>query len=160
MPIQISVKVTNGKLVRQGLEKLDQEIPKIGQQRIYNTMLRIRRRLATPPRRPWYPLDWDSDRQRRFVLAMLRKRGSLPYRPTGRYEKNWHIVKQKAGYSIENTSSFARYASGSASGEGQSHIHEGRRPLLARVVEEEVRDLPREIDEGISYYGRKLHLIP
>lgn len=160
MPIQLTVKVQNAELVRQGLEDLDKAIPDIGRKRIYAATVRMRRRLAAHVRRPTYPIDWDSEKQRRFVLALLTRQGNLPYRPTGRYEKNWKIVKQQNGYSIENDAVQARYLSGDFRGQGQSHIHEGRRPLTVRVVEEEVQDLPQDIDDHISYYGRGLGVIP
>jgi hypothetical protein len=159
MPIQLTVKTVNAELVRQGLEDFEAEIPLIGRKRIYEVMRRIRATLATPPRRPTYPLDWDSEKQRRYVMALLTRQGNIPYKPTGRYEKNWQIVKQENGYSIENDAPFAKYASGDFRGEGQSHIHEGRRPLMARVVEDEIRTLPEEIDDAISYYGRGKGLV-
>ncbi len=160
MPIQLTVKVQGATLVRQGLEDLDKAIPDIGRKRIYGSLLRIRRRLSATPRRPTYPIDWDSDRQRRYVMMILSRSGNIPYKPTGRYEKGWEIVRQAKGYSIENNAPFAQYASGNFRGEGQSHIHEGRRPIMARVVEEEIRTLPEEIDEAITYYGRGLGVIP
>lgn len=160
MPVQLTVKVVGADIVRQGLEDFEAAIPKIGRKRIYTTMLDIRRRLTAKPRRPTYPLDWDSDKQRRYVMAMLSRNGNIPYKPTGRYEKNWQIVKREKGYSIENDAPFAKYASGDFRGQSQSHIHEGRRPLMARVVEEEIRNLPEEIDKDITYYGRGLNLIP
>jgi hypothetical protein len=160
MPIQLQVKTVGAKLVRQGLEDFEAAIPEIGRKRIYDTMRRIRATLATPPRRPTYPIDWDSEKQRRYVMALLTRQGNIPYKPTGRYEKNWEIVKTQHGYSIENDAPFAKYASGDFRGESQSHIHEGRRPLMARVVEDEIQNLPAEIDGAISYYGRGHGLIP
>lgn len=160
MPIQLTIKVQGANVVRQGLEDLDKAIPDIGRKRIYAAMVRIRRRLAAHVRRPTYPIDWDSDKQRRFVLALLRRQGNLPYRPTGRYEKNWQIVKQENGYSIENDTGFAKYLSGDFRGQSQSHIHEGRRVLMVRAVEEEAQDLPEQVDEAITYYGRGLGVIP
>ena len=160
MPIQLQVKVQGAELVRQGLEDFDREIPAIGRKRIYNTMLKIRRRLAAPVRRPSYPIDWDSDKQRRYVMALLRRQGNIPYKPTGRYEKNWQITKTENGYSIENDAPPARYLSGNFRGQGQSHIHEGRRLIMAEAVEQEIQGLPEEIDDAITYYGRGLNLIP
>lgn len=41
--------------------------------------------LRTEPGKPIYPLAWTSARQRRFVMAKLRREGNLPYqrRPAG-----------------------------------------------------------------------------
>jgi hypothetical protein len=159
MPIQLTVRTVNAKLVRQGLEDLEKEIPEIGRKRIFDAMRRIRSRLATKPRRPTYPIKWDSERQRRYVLMLLMRQDNLPYRPTGRYEKNWEIVKTENGYTIENDAPFAKYASGDFRGMGQSRIHQGRRPLMMVVVENEIQELPQEIDNAITYYGRGRGLI-
>jgi hypothetical protein len=161
MPIQLQIKTVGAKLVRQGLEDFDKAIPEIGRLRIYRRLQAVRRKLSQKPR-PIFggKVDWDSKKQRKFVMAKLRKQGLEFYIPTGRYEANWEIVKHENGYSIENDAPFAKYASGDFRGESQSHIHEGRRPLMARVVEDEIQNLPEEIDGAISYYGRGHGLIP
>lgn len=47
--------------------------------------------LATPPppASNYYPLRWKSERQRRYVMAMLKERGDLPYQRTGGLEQAW-----------------------------------------------------------------------
>ncbi len=39
-----------------------------------------------------YPLDWQSDRQRRYVMAMLREDNNLPYGRTHELAKAWDIL--------------------------------------------------------------------
>lgn len=41
------------------------------------------------PSSPKYPLRWKSDKQRRYVMARLRKENNLPYRRRGRLENAW-----------------------------------------------------------------------
>jgi hypothetical protein len=155
MPVRLSLRTIGADLVRQGLEDLGAEIPRIGQRRIYNTMLRVRSRLRQPAPRPRYPISWDSERQRRFVMALLREQGGPPYRRSGRYEKGWNIVKTGTGYRIENNTPGALHIGGDHSGHGQSRIHEGRWPLFQRVVEDEVKGLPPDVESHISYYARQ-----
>ena len=39
-----------------------------------------------------YPLDWQSDKQRRYVMAKLRRENNLPYRRTGEHTRAWEFV--------------------------------------------------------------------
>lgn len=154
MPIQMTVKTKGAELVRKGLEDLTTQIPQIARSRIYNTMLAMRRELRTPAPRPTYPIRWDSDRQRRYVLAMLRARDDLPYQRTGELPAAWEIVPARNGYRLENPKSAALYLYGDHSGSGQSNIHAGRHPLMAVVVENHIMELPPDIENHISYYAR------
>ena len=97
---QITVKVVGADIVRPGLQDLEAQIPKIGRKGIYDMMVRVRSRLAQKPRRPSYPINWDSEKQRRYVLALLRRKDNLPYKPTGRYEANWKILKREPPISV------------------------------------------------------------
>lgn len=156
MPVQLTVKTTGADLVRQGLEDLEREIPRIGKRRIYNMMLRVRTRLRTPAPRPSYPINWDSEKQRRAYFATNGFGRGIPYRRNGRYEGGWDIVPTETGYRLENKWDKARYVSGYHDGSGQSAIHAGRWPLFQEVVEEEIQELPEDIEQYITYYGRGL----
>lgn len=48
--------------------------------------------LKTEPGKPTYPLRWKSERQRRFVMAKLRRENNLPYRRTHDLSRAWRIV--------------------------------------------------------------------
>lgn len=39
----------------------------------------------------YYKLPWKSDKQRRFVMAKLRKEGNLPYQRTHRLSQGWDV---------------------------------------------------------------------
>lgn len=154
MPVQLTVKTRGAEIVRAGLEDLSKEVPRISRRRIYNTMLKVRSRLRAPAPKPSYPIRWDSERQRRKVLALLRQRGDLPYTRKGRYEKGWHIARTPTGYRLENPVLYSRYVGGAADGSGQSNIHRGRWPLFQQIVEEEIQTLPPDIEQHIGYYAR------
>lgn len=76
----------------------------------------LRDELAEQPGKPRYPLRWKSDRQRRYVMAMLRRENNLPYRRTGRLGKGWKvtIIGQGSGglLQIENEVPYARFVQG------------------------------------------------
>lgn len=38
-----------------------------------------------------YPLRWKSERQRRYVMAKLRREGNLPYRRTHAVSQGWEV---------------------------------------------------------------------
>ena len=38
-----------------------------------------------------YPIQWTSDKQRRYVMAKLRKAGNIPYRRTGKFMGGWRV---------------------------------------------------------------------
>lgn len=47
-----------------------------------------------PPERQYpadYPLEWTSDRQRKYVMAKLRREGNLPYRRSHEFVRQWHV---------------------------------------------------------------------
>jgi len=152
--VQITVKEKGSKLVRDGLEDLSAEIPKISRLRIYTLMLKVRSILRTPAPRPTYPIKWDSERQRRFVIAMLRAQDNLPYSRTDALPRAWEIENTGTGYQIYNSQDAAVYVYGNYEGARQSNIHAGRHPVFQVVVEDQLQGLPESIEENISYYSR------
>lgn len=153
MPVQLSVKATGADVVRQGLQDLAAEIPKIGRQGIYDKLLPVRTALRKPGARPSYPIKWDSERQRRFVMAMLRAMDQIPYRRQGSSSR-WELVKLDKGYRFEHPGAHAVYLWGDYDGSRQSRIHEGRWPAMQPLVEAAIQQMPPEIENKITYYGR------
>ena len=154
MPVQLTVKTVGSELVRKGLEDLDAEIPKISRRRIYNMMLKVRGILRTPAPRPTYPINWDSNKQRIFVIAMLRAQDNLPYQRTDAMPRGWEIENTGTGYQIYNSNDAAVYVYGNYEGARQSNIHAGRQPVFQQTLEGEIEALPPDIEDNISYYGR------
>lgn len=66
----------------------------------------------TPPK-PDYPIKWKSDRQRKYVMALLRRTNNLPYKRTGLINRSWQIEAGVKGGTVSvsatNTSPYARY---------------------------------------------------
>lgn len=47
--------------------------------------------LRIEPGKPKYPIRWTSARQRRAVMAKLRKAGNLPYQRTHELSRGWRV---------------------------------------------------------------------
>lgn len=154
MPVQLTLKTSiDAQLVRQGLEDLTAEIPKIGRKRIYEAVLRVRGVLRTPGARPTYPINWVSAKQKRAFFATDGFGGGIPHARRG-MEKRWDIVPVERGYRFENPAPGAVYVFGNYEGERQSPIHAGRWAVFQEVVEKEIQELPEDIEQHITYYAR------
>lgn len=153
--IQLKIKSTNATIVRQGLEDFTREIPLIGRKRIYDMMLEAKSILSTPGSPVSYPVNWDSEKQRIYVISMLRERNNLPYQRTGALPDAWKIEKAGDGYIMYNPQPAAVYVYGNYEGARQSRIHRGRHPVMQEVLETRIQGLPSEIEQAITYYGRQ-----
>jgi hypothetical protein len=141
----------HGELVRQGLENFDEEIPKVGRQRIYLRMLRIKTRLSQPARKPGYPIQWDSEKQKRAYFATDGFGKGIPYQRDGGTERAWDLQSLEDGYRLANESQGAFFVFGDLyKRKSQSRIHAGRWPETKVVTFEELAALPEEIQADIE----------
>jgi len=133
---QISINLEGAELVRQGLQNLSKEIPDIGRLQIYRTSQAIVRRLKE------YPPELPSYKQTHYLGG------------------GWKITPKDIGYTIENPVFYTKRVVGNAYGLEQvwMHARPGRWPLMRDVVEEEVANLPQEIDKHISLVARRENL--
>lgn len=55
------------------------------------------------PGSPVYPIRWTSEKQRRFVMAKLRRENNLPYQRTGQLAAGWEVlfVETKDGFDMK-----------------------------------------------------------
>jgi hypothetical protein len=165
MPVRLQISLRNGELVKKDLEDLTNvDAPKVSAGRMFGRLESARIKLIRAPGGvspvPFYepngPNPWVSDKQRRFVMMMIRRGDiKLPYRRTGGYARGWRVVKTQNGYALVNASSKAKWVSGTAYGTDQARIHQGRWPLLRDVVEESVAQLPKEIADDIVMVARR-----
>lgn len=93
------------------------------------------KRMQKPGKRIRYPVNWDSERQRKAFFATngFRRKGSkggIPTKRTNAHIKAWKIVKVPGGYSVQNKRASAVYVYGNDKGKRQSKIHKGRWPLF------------------------------
>lgn len=136
--MQITIESNVG-LVRQGLQDLSAEIPKIGRRKIYDAMNRITREMeGYPPERP-----------------------NQLYVRTGNLGASWRVERTEDGYTIRNDARrkgrrYARYVVGDAYGLGQAWMHAGRWPVFRNVVEAEIDKMPQEIANEIDLVARRV----
>jgi hypothetical protein len=155
--MRLSVRMSpESELVRQGLENLGAELPKIGRRRIYTMMNRIRRRLAVYPSEP----SGQSVTSSHAVLGRVFSRAKGRYQRTGRYGRSWKVERLDDGYGLSNRAAFrgheyAQYVGGDAYGQGQAWMHKGRWPLMRDVVDDELAKLPPEVEEEIVTVARR-----
>ena len=138
MPYDISevikkIQAVPGAIRRAGDKTLDD---------VAKEIVRIMRRPGLPVK---YPITWDSDKQRKKVIAMLRAMGDLPYTRKGGYENAWQERPIDSGHVVENLGHNAVFLAGHPSGNfagarlvqasGQSHVHQGRWRLIKPVLD-------------------------
>ena len=153
--MQLSIRV-QGTLVRNGLQNLDAEIPKVSRLVIYRSSQRIVQRVKRPGARPNHPINWVSARQRKGFFASEGFGGGVPTRRSNRYINSWKIVsKDDIGYTVINDSPGAKFVGGDAYGQSQSPIHAGRWPLFRDEFEAEVNNLAPEIAKEILMVSRR-----
>ncbi|MFH0938248.1 MAG: hypothetical protein V1899_03070 [Planctomycetota bacterium] len=160
----LSIQVKGAQMKAQALENLDAEIPTIGAQRIYAALLKAQALMKTAGKPIRYPVNWDSERQRRAYFASDGFGAGIPYRRTGAYEKGWYIRRNprpsraQDGYSLIHGSPIAKYIGGDAYGNRQSNIHRNRWVMVRDTMEKAVRGLPQDIAEHIGMVSRRLKL--
>ena len=119
-------------------------------------IVRIMRRAGLPIR---YPVQWDSIKQRIFVIAKLRREGNLPYSRTQKTQNGWKSESVTNGYMISNIGHKAVYLYGTVSGvgsgtkttrTGQSHIHAGRWRVFHEVWSEVAKRLPQDVIQAVA----------
>ncbi len=94
--------------------------PKLMARAMKRQQPRLRRRVlkivAVEPGRPSYPLRWASAKQRRYVMAKLRREGNLPYQRTHELVQAWdakfEFSEDGGAFVVENTSAKAQWVVG------------------------------------------------
>jgi hypothetical protein len=100
-----------------------------------------------------YPIDWDSERQRRAFFATNGFGRGIPYKRTDRYRYGWTLERVHFGVNLSN-----RHPAGAVGGTTsgwQSRIHRGRWPHLLTVLFEELRKFPADLSNRLRVVGGK-----
>ena len=124
------IRVVNGELVRDGLERLRRNVPLISRQRIYDTTRAIARdmRIEPPP---------------------------VGYARTHAYQRGWTVSKVGTNaYEVSNPVPYAQKVGGDALGFGQIHKHW---PLFRSVIDKHVEKLPKSVENSIQAYAHSLN---
>jgi len=144
------------------LEGVVPAFEKSASEELQASMLDIQRQMQAEGKPVTYPIQWDSDKQRRFVMAKLSEEGNLPYQRTGAYQRGWKVTSLPNGFALTNQHPAGAIggtlgSSPSAQGFGnvslkswQSKIHRGRWPALLPVVLQAIADLPRRVIDRLT----------
>lgn len=109
---------------------------------LFDTATSIKERMAvTAPPRNGDKVKWDSDRQRRKVMAMLRELGQTYYVRKGTYERGWTVERQPLGAQLYNHTRGAGAIGGTPQG-WQSRIHRNRWNYLLQILTDELNKIP------------------
>lgn len=155
-------------LVQKRFERLRKKIPLISRQRIYDAAIEIRKRMKKVGKKPTYPIQWDSEKQRKAFFATKGTfiRGydgpsKIPTKRTGEYVRAWKVIpvlKSPAdvGYDVGNPLSHAKYIGGTVrSTRRQSRIHRGRWPLFKEAIDAVVKRLPKSVKRSLQQIARQ-----
>jgi len=124
----------------------------------------IRKDMQAPGKPVTYPIDWDSQKQKRYVIAKLSEEGNLPYSRTDQYRDGWKLSSVPQGFALSNAHPAG--AVGGTIGIGkpgtavitnidnlqtwQSKIHRGRWPRIVDAMKERLKDINKRIVERMS----------
>ena len=150
---------SNIKIVVKNIQALPGKMEKAGKKTLESAAQTFTNIMQRPGRKPTYPLTWDSEKQRKFVMAKLRRENNLPYQRTGAHVNGWAMSMLPNGYQSANIGHKAVFLWGAASGQfpgatkvqasGQSHLFQDRWPLTHKVLTAVLSRLPAELLEAL-----------
>lgn len=117
---------------------------------LFETASRVKSRLSVEGKPIRYPVNWDSERQRVFVIAKLRRENNLPYKRTHATRLSLQVSRVPVGALLD-----IPHPGGAVFGlpsGWQSRIHRGRWPYLLEVLFDELSRLPAEISNRIKVF--------
>ena len=134
---------------------------KSAEESVEETLNEIKRQMSVSGKPIVYPVQWDSEKQRRAFFATDGFGAGIPYRRTDAYVNGWKIAKMPSGLSLSNAhpaGAIGGTLTGKASGamfgasltSWQSKIHRGRWPAFLPIVLEELTKLPRKIIDRMT----------
>ena len=113
----------------------------------------VKERMSEDGKPVRYPINWDSEKQRRAFFATKGFGKGIPYRRTDRYRYGWSLERSRFGARLTNGSP-AGAIGGQTSG-WQSKIHRGRWPHLLTVLFEELRKFPADLSDRLKVTGNR-----
>lgn len=149
----ISVQVES-KQVSQNLERIGPAIDGVVNADIEQSLENARYDLQQPGKPINYPVQWDSEKQRRAYFATDGFGAGIPYQRTGAYNAGWEISKTGYGlareFVLRNIKTYWRFVGGGDRGQEQSRIHRGRWEVAAQTVRRHVEAMLVNVKQGVS----------
>ena len=164
--VSASVELRGFKMVEKRFESFTAGAVQVGVKTIYDIVWKWRKILATypPPYAGEPPMEWVSEKQRRFVLWAIRTgKIKVPYHRTGAYGWNWRVRRDKSvtasegvAYLLSNKMAYARFVGGGIiADEPQAPIHRGRLFALLDVLDQLREELPETVQSAIALAARR-----
>lgn len=113
----------------------------------------VKERMTEEGKPVTYPVQWDSERQKRAFFATKGFGKGIPYKRTNSYRFGWNMERSKFGVSLSNRSP-AGAIGGMPTG-WQSRIHHGRWPYLLAVLFDELKKVPENLSARLRVVGGK-----
>lgn len=156
---QLTLKI-KGELVRQGLQDLSAELPKIGKRQLRDMLNRVVRKMQVYPPEPSHRTATSNH----SILGLIYTKTGR----TGTYFRSWKIEQVAQGYKLSNTASrrgheYAVYVGGDAYGQRQREWNGGSMKGYGwrntrEETDKEVEKLPAEIEKEITMVARRVKL--
>ena len=121
---------------------------------LLETAQQIRGRMAEEGKPITYPVQWDSEKQRRAFFATNGFGGGIPHVRTGAYQRGWTAEPRSFGAVLFNHTRGAGAIGGTPSG-WQSRIHRNRWNYLLQILSEELTKIPDAIRNKFSVRSRE-----
>ena len=121
---------------------------------IYRTADQIREEISKPGSPPTYPINWDSERQRKAFFATDGFGRGIPTKRSNEYVEAYHVVRREDGAEVGNPLSHAKFIGGRA----QSNIHKGRWPIFWEVADVIIQRLPDKVKKRIVVIAQEAGL--
>lgn len=133
----------------QALRGLWKKIAETVQGPMFTAAKDIRDAMREEGKRPTYPIQWDSAKQRRAFFATDGFGRGIPTKRTGQYTGAWKAIRIQDGAEVSNPLAHARYIGGNAFGKRQSRIHRGRWKVFQTTYNAILSALPKEIRDRL-----------
>lgn len=152
----LQVRLRGRKLTQAAIKKFGDEAPKVLRATFKQASQNIAATMQEPGLPITYPVKWDSEKQRRYVMWLLRSTNNLPYQRTNYFVTQWKQVTIRGGYRVVNMWRKAHYIVGDIHGEGQSRIHRGRWPKFRRVVDKALKGIAKKLLTALTVTATKI----
>ena len=135
------------------MQELIDQLVKAGVDSMRQVVFNVRQRMREEGKPIRYPVQWDSERQRRAYFATGGFGQGIPYQRKNRYRFGWREELQPFGATLRNASP-AGAVGGLASG-WQSRIMRGRWPHLLVVLFDELSKVPADVSNRLKVVAGK-----
>ena len=112
---------------------------------MHTTIKKIKAEMDKPGKPISYPVQWDSEKQRRAFFATNGFGRGIPTKRTGDYLAARSITAVENGYPLRNTAPYAMFVSGGSYGNTQSRIHKTRWNKLSDAIDAGLSGLKADI---------------